>query len=223
MDLPGFGLTGPDQHDDYSIANYVRFVRAVLDSLHVTRAVLAGNSLGGAIAWSVALDDPARVARLVLVDAAGYPMHPTSVPIGLRIARSSVLGWLARYSLPRSVVESSVRNVFGDPSKVTPELVDRYYDLALRAGNRKALVARLKQLLDEPQVVRLRELHVPTLIMWGGNDRLFPLDNAERFHQDIAGSRLVVFAALGHVPQEEDPKATVRPLQSFLSDAPSPR
>ncbi len=218
MDLPGFGLTGPDPLNDYSLDNYVRFVRAVLDSLHVTRAVLAGNSLGGQIAWALALADSSRVARLVLVDAAGYPMHSTAVPIGFRIARTPVLNKLVRYSLPRSVVESSVRSVFGDPSKVTPELVDRYYDLARRTGNRGALVARYKQPSADSLAARLHELRVPTLIIWGGKDGLIPPDNAERFHRDIVGSQLVMFPALGHVPQEEDPVATVSAVKTFLAE-----
>ena len=218
MDLPGFGLTGPEPQGDYSITNYVRFVRAVLDSLHVRRAVLAGNSLGGAIAWAVALDAPERVAQLVLVDAGGYPDNSTAVPIGFRIARSPVFGWLARYSLPRSVVESSVRSVFGDPSRVTPELVDRYYDLTLRAGNRRAVVERFKQPPADSLIGRLSELRVPTLILWGGRDRLISPANAERFHHDIAGSRVVMFPGLGHIPQEEDPEATVGALGTFLRE-----
>lgn len=220
MDLPGFGLTGPDPRDDYSITNYVHFVRGVLDSLRVTRAVLVGNSLGGAIAWAVALDDTARVAQLVLVDAAGYPNNSTSVPIGFRLARTPVLSSLVRYSLPRRVVESSVRSVFGDPSKVTPALVDRYYDMTLREGNRQAVVARFRQPPADSLVSRLHELRVPTLIIWGGKDGLISPANAGRFHQDIAGSKLVIFPDLGHIPHEEDPSATVRALQTFLSELP---
>lgn len=217
MDLPGFGLTGPDPRDNYSITNYVRFMRAVLDSLRVTHAVFVGNSLGGAIAWAVALDRPARVAQLVLVDAAGYPNHTTAVPIGFRIARMPLLKRLVWYSLPRRVEEASVRSMFGDPSRVTPELVDRYYDLTLRTGNRGAVVARFRQPSANSLVLRRHGLRVPTLIIWGGRDGLISPGNAVRFHRDIAGSQLVVFPKLGHIPQEEDPAVTVRALQGFLA------
>lgn len=216
FDLPAFGLTGPDPHNDYSIAAYVRLVLAVMDRLAVQRFVLAGNSLGGQIAWGTALASPERVHQLVLVDAAGYDFVPTSVPIGFRIARTPGLRGVMEYVLPRGAVDSSVRNVYGDPGKVTRELVDRYYELTLRAGNRQALAHRLEQRLSGDEN-RIRELRVPTLILWGGKDRLIPPDNARRFATDIAGSRLVMFDELGHVPQEEDPQKTVVALRAFLA------
>ncbi len=120
--------------------------------------------------------------------------------------------------LPRSVVASSVRNVFGDPSKVTPALVDRYFDLTRREGNRAALVARFAQLRFDADTGLVRSIVQPTLIIWGGRDRLIPPDNARRFARDIAGSRLVMFELLGHVPHEEDPAATFVAVRAFLAD-----
>lgn len=215
FDLPAFGLTGPEPQNDYSIAAYVRFVAAVLDTLGVQSFVLGGNSLGGQIAWATALAMPQRVHQLVLVDAAGYPLQPQSVPIGFQIARMPVLRSLMEYVLPRGVVESSVRNVYADPSKVTPALVDRFYELTLRSGNRQALASRLDQRLSGEEA-GIKNVKVPTLIVWGGQDRLIPLDNAKRFEADIAGSKLVVFEDLGHVPQEEDAQKTVGALRAFL-------
>lgn len=218
FDLPGFGLTGPDPNSDYSIANYVRVSRAVLDSMHVRRAVVAGNSLGGAVAAALALDDTARVAKLVLVDAAGYPNKSTSIPIGFRIARIPVLRSILQFVLPRRIVEQSVRSVFGDPSKVTPALVDRYYDLTLRQGNRAAVVEsfRTRGSLDS-MGTRFVAIRVPTLILWGAKDGLISPNNAGRFHQDISGSELTVFSQLGHIPHEEDPVVTVQRLRNFLA------
>ena len=215
FDLPGFALTGPHPQDDYSIAAYVRFVVAVMDQLGVQRFVLAGNSLGGQIAWEVAHAHPQRVAQLVLVDAAGYVFEPKSVPIGFQIARSPLLQPLMRNTLPRGLVERSVRNVYGDAAKVTPDLVDLYYDMTQRAGNRRALGLRMQQIVPRAPE-RIATLKVPTLILWGGQDRLIAPENAQKFAKDIAGSKLVVFDALGHVPHEEDPAATVAPVKAFL-------
>jgi pimeloyl-ACP methyl ester carboxylesterase len=220
FDLPGFGLTGPHQQHDYRIDTYAAFVVAVLDALRVRQAVLAGNSLGGDIAWNTAVVHPQRVSALVLVDAAGYPFTPKSVPLGFRIASMPVVRDVMQHTLPRAVVASSVRNVYGDPSKVSQALIDRYMDLTRRAGNRAALGERMK-LARQFEPERIRRIAHPTLILWGRQDRLIPPDNAERFARDIAGSKLVVFQALGHVPQEEDPAATVAELQKFLSAAPS--
>jgi len=219
FDLPAFGLTGPNPNNDYSIAAYVRLVVGVVDKLGVKQFVLAGNSLGGQIAWSTALAQPQRVGKLVLIDAAGYPFQPASVPIGFRIARVPGVRVLMEQVLPRGIVDSSVRNVYGDPAKVTPELVDRYYELTLRAGNRKALAYRMDQRLSGDEA-GIKSLKVPTLILWGAKDRLIPVDSAERFVADIQGSKLVVFDALGHVPHEEDALKTVDVFKAFLA-APS--
>jgi pimeloyl-ACP methyl ester carboxylesterase len=217
FDLPGIGLTGPQPDADYRIERYVGFVAAMLDALGVSRCVLAGNSFGGQVAWETALANPGRVDRLILVDAAGYPFQPVSVPIGFRIARIPLLNSLMEFTLPRSVIEASVRNVYGDPAKITPELVDRYFELTLREGNRRALVQRFGQAPAGIHPDRIRALKIPTLILWGGRDRLLPPGDAQAFHRDIAGSRLIVFDELGHVPHEEDPAATVAAARQFLS------
>jgi len=216
FDLPGFGLTGPAPDGDYGMTAYVRFVTHVLDTLGAHRVVLVGNSLGGWIAWRVAVARPELVQRLVLVDAAGYPFESQSVPIGFRLARIPVLNKLVQRILPRSVVEGSVRNVFGDPAKVTPALVDRYYDMARREGNRAALVARFSQGRADPDTTAIRTIRQPTVIMWGERDRLIPPDNAVRFARDITGSRVLTFATLGHVPHEEDPVVTLAAVRRFL-------
>lgn len=215
FDLAGFGLTGPNSQNNYSIETYVSFVTAVLDKLGVQRFVLAGNSLGGQIALATAHALPKRVDKLVLVDSAGYAFTPESIPLGFRIARVPGLRGLVEVILPRGVVLDSVRNVYGDPGKVTPELVDRYYDLALRAGNRRALAKRFQQTMVSNSE-HIRALKLPTLILWGGKDRLIPPDNGREFARDIAGARLVVFDDLGHVPQEEDPERTVVEFKRFL-------
>ena len=219
FDMAGFGLTGPAPDSNYSMENYAAVLIALLDALGVERCVLAGNSLGGNVAWTAALQYPARVEALVLVDSAGYPFEAQSIPIGFRIARIPLFNKLMEQVLPRSIVESSVRNVYGDPSLVTPELVDRYFDLITRAGNRKALVERFSQTQPGPLVARIPELSLPTLILWGGQDRLIPPALADRFHQEIVGSTLVRFDELGHVPQEEDPLLTVNALKKFLASA----
>jgi pimeloyl-ACP methyl ester carboxylesterase len=225
-DLPGFGLTGPDPDHDYSMKRQVAVLIAVLDRLGVERAVIGGNSYGGGIAWQAALAHPERVAGLVLVDASGAPAPdaaavastaPRSVPIAFRLARMPLLRPLLVRVLPRAVIESSLRNVYGDPAKVRPELVDRYFDLATREGNRAALFERFGGRREPASTKPVSAITQPTLILWGARDRLIPLAAGERFHAAIPGSEFVVFDDLGHVPQEEDPVRTVAAVQAFLA------
>ena len=220
FDLPGFGLTGPfaGQYEagNYSGDAYARFVVDLLDALKVDRAVLGGNSLGGEVAWRTAYLAPPRVAALVLVDAAGPPFVPESMPLGFRMARIPVLNRISEVALPRALVEEGVKSVYGDPSKVTPELVDRYFELTLREGNREALRLRMQHLVAGEHAERIATLKQPTLILWGGRDKLIPPEIAQQFHRQIAGSQLVLFQDLGHVPQEEDPARSVQPVKAFL-------
>jgi pimeloyl-ACP methyl ester carboxylesterase len=216
LDLPAFGLTGPYPDGDYSVDRYAAFMRAFLDRMGVSKCVLVGNSFGGHVALATALADPVRVERLVLIDSAGYPMAPASIPLGFRIARIPLLNQFARVTLPRSIVAASVRNVYGDAARVTPEVIDRYYELTLREGNRTALGERIKHIETDVVTSQIPNVKVPTLILWGGRDRLIPLDAGKRFANDIAGSRLIVFDDLGHVPQEEDPARTLAAARDFL-------
>lgn len=217
FDMPGFGLTGPNPSGDYTLGAYVRFVDDVLARLDVKQAVVAGNSLGGEIAWLLAVHHPDRVAKLVLVDAGGYPFKPEGMPIGFKLARYSMLRPLMTHLLPRQMIVSSVRSVYGDPGKITPELIDRYYELTLREGNRAALVERFAQSPIGQYAALVPQIQQPTLILWGGRDHLIPPENARHFAQDIAASRAVMFDDLGHVPQEEDPVRTLAAIQSFIT------
>ena len=216
VDLPGFGLTGPTMDGNYQMPVYTHFMNSLMDTLQIKRAVLAGNSFGGDVSWQTAVDYPDRVSRLILVDATGYVTTADSVPIAFKIVQVPLLSKLLGSILPRSVIESSIRNVYADPNKVTSELVDRYYDLALRAGNRKAIAARFAQNKPGQNESAIKQIKVPTLILWGGLDRLITPDNAEKFHRDIAGSQVIIFENLGHVGHEEDPTATVAAVQAFL-------
>lgn len=232
MDLPGFGLTGPyagqwlnEDGGRYSLVNYAKFVVATLDALDVKQpVVLAGNSLGGQIAWetvdylktSASSSQSKRVAKLILVDSAGYDFKPIEMPKAFEAAEIALLSPITENTLPRFLLARDVRSVYGDPSKVTPELIDRYYELALREGNRRALGLRMR----EPRAIapeRIANITQPTLILWGGQDRLIPPSNAALFVRDIKGSQLVVFDKLGHVPHEEDAAQTVTAVQAFLA------
>jgi pimeloyl-ACP methyl ester carboxylesterase len=224
LDLPGFGLTGPytgryapaGAEPDYRGEAYAGFVLDVLNQLQVQRFVVGGNSLGGEIAWRVAALSGERVAQLILVDAAGLPQGPALVPLGWRLARTPGLAWLVEELLPRPLVAQGLAQVVGQPEKITPAQVDRYFELTLRAGNRTALTQRLRQWQPGEGAERINTLKLPTLILWGGRDALFPPAHGREFQQRIAGSQLVVFDDLGHIPHEEDPARTVVPVKSFL-------
>jgi pimeloyl-ACP methyl ester carboxylesterase len=224
FDLPGFGLTGPfsGQYaaEDYRGDTYAHFVLDVLAALKVNSAVIGGNSLGGEVAWRAVTLAPTRFTRLLLIDSSGYAFTPDSIPLGFRIARIPLLNQIGEHLLPRALVAASVANVYADDSRITEALVDRYYELTLREGNRHALGLRLQQLEPGAATDRLKIITVPTLVLWGGADQLIPVENARRFGGDIAGARVVVLDGLGHVPHEEDPARSLAPVLEFLEITP---
>ncbi|MDN3641823.1 alpha/beta hydrolase [Lutimonas halocynthiae] len=218
MDLPAYGLTGPFPDRNYSIDNYVIFIKNFLASLGIKKCRLAGNSLGGNIAWNFTLQYPDMVDKLILIDAAGYPASSKSIPIAFKIARIPVLNNMFTYISPRFIVESSVKNVYADKSKVTDIIVDRYFELSLREGNRQAFVDRLSFYDKVNAHLKIKNIQQPTLVLWGAEDLLIPIEKANLFHEDLPNDTLVIIKNSGHIPMEESPMESLKALRSFLKD-----
>ncbi len=215
LDLPGFGLTGPNATKDYSMDWYVPFLKAFLDRLDVPRAALAGNSFGGRIALEFACAHPDRVSKLVLIDSSGYASDARKL-LALRMADLPLLGRILKYDTPRFFVAMNVRETYGDPRRLTDEAIDRYYDMIRCRGNRETfgMLHRASGAADSSG--HIRALRLPTLILWGSEDRTLSPSLAARFHRDIPNSRVVIYQGAGHMPMEEIPEQTLRDVRAFL-------
>lgn len=220
LDLPAYGLTGPNPTSDYSQEFYATFINDFLTKLGVKQCIISGNSLGGSIAWNYAVKYPEKVSKMILVDAGGYAMKSKSVPIAFQVAGWPVIKNLFKYVTPRSIVQKSIENVYADKSKVTKTLVDRYFELSLREGNRQAFIDRMSEFRNKGilnvKTSQIKDLLMPTLIIWGDKDFLIPLEVGEKFHADLPNDTLVVFKNLGHTPMEEDAAKTVAVVKDFL-------
>lgn len=221
LDLPGHGLTGAVPGDDYSADGMAAFVEAFRKKLGLEHFFLAGNSMGGNVSFRYTLAHPGVVDKLVLVDSGGVnhllpPQKQPEVPFGMRLIRTPVLNRVAGVITPRSLVEKSVRAVFVDQDLVTNEMIDRYYELLRYPGNRRATRLRAAAPVDLSAVDRLGEIRAPTLILWGGADKLVPVEAAEIFHARIPGSRVVVYPDVGHIPMEEVAARSAADTLAFL-------
>lgn len=216
MDLPAYGLTGPFLDRVYSISNYVSFIHDFLVALDIDRCILGGNSLGGGIAWNVAVAHPDLVSKLILIDASGYPSEAQSIPIAFKMANIPVLKNIFKVITPKSVAKSSLENVYADKTKVTDELVDRYWELTLRPGNRQAFIDRIGTRRSNSNHESIKSITQPTLVLWGDKDLLIPQDNAHRFHEDLPNDTMVILKDVGHVPMEESPQESVKAVLFFL-------
>ena len=218
MDLPAFGLTGPFPDRDYSISHYTSFLKKFLIALNVKQCVLAGNSLGGEIAWNFTLEQPQMVKKLILIDAAGQPQASKSIPIAFKLGQTPVINKLLNYITPRFIVKASVEDVYFDKLKVTDSLVDRYFELTLRSGNRQAFVDRLK-ISSDSNYTNVKYIKQPTLILWGAKDLLIPIDNAFKFQSSLPNNILVIMEDTGHVPMEESPLERLGFVINFLNNS----
>jgi pimeloyl-ACP methyl ester carboxylesterase len=207
-DLPGFGRTGPRPDRDYRVRTYARMIARFMTALRLPHFAVAGNSLGGNIAWNLALDAPDRIDGLVLVNATGYPEK--SLPAGLRLARNPVLRPLLRRWLPRSATERGLREAVGPHSAIVDDaMVDRVHALMSRRGNRSAFVDFANT--DQPdRSAELRRIAVPTLVL-----RSAAIDG-QHFARDIPGARELVHPDGGHLLPEEDPDWVAAAIAGFL-------
>ena len=213
FDLPGFGLTGADPTGNYSDARSLEIIAAVMDRLGLARASLAGNSIGGRIAWKFAAAWPARTDRLILIAPDGFASP--GFEYGKAPEISATLK-LMRFVLPAAAVRMSLAPAYGDPAFLTDSLVRRYRDLMLAPGVRAAMLARLEQsILVAPEPL-LRTIHAPTLLMWGEKDQMIPFTNAADYQRLLPNATLKSYPALGHVPHEESPSETAAAAREFL-------
>ena len=214
MDLPAFGLTGPNEEGDYSIKNYRNFLNRFFQQLQIDTFYLAGNSLGGRIAWDYTIAHPEQVKKLVLLDAAGAP-NKRAEPAVFKLAKNPFTAFLLKNILPKSFIEKNIREVYFDDAKITQDLIDRYHALALRTGNRQAFIDRTKTPYKDAGD-RLAEIKCPTLIIWGKHDHWVPVEDAYFFEKEIPNNKLKIYDNAGHVPMEEIPEQTAKDAERFL-------
>jgi pimeloyl-ACP methyl ester carboxylesterase len=219
LDLPGHGLTGPDPKHRYRADQMAELLQRFVTQLDLSRFTVAGNSMGGQVAWRYTLAHPERVDHLILIDSAGLPREEPR-PFAFRMMSTPLLSSIGRWVSPRFVIARSLRDAYGNGARITEADVDLYQDLLLRQGNREATRERFAGSDDPNAAQRLPEIKTPTLILWGERDRWILPKYGERFHAAMAGSRLVVLPGLGHTGMEEDPDATVAQVRKFLEENP---
>ena len=219
VDLPGFGGSELPL-DNISIPGYGRFVDAFLGEIGVERAPIVGNSMGGFISAEVAVSHPSRVDKLILVSAAGLvTVRKGELALVKRLAPLFHYGtaraiarrehWVRRRGLRRAFLYGVARH----PDLLQPELC---YEVAGGAG-KPGFIDAFNAIIDYDFRDRLSDVTHPTLIVWGRNDRIVPVDGAHEYERLIAGSKKVIFEDTGHVPMIERPHRFNGLLEEFLS------
>lgn len=218
LDLPGFGLTGPSKAHDSTSAQYmVKMLDGFVSQLGLERFFIAGSSLGGYYAWNYAAVHPEKLYKMVLLDAAGYPQD---MPFWIGLASFPGVHWITPHMLPKWVLEWSAQSAYAQEDLLTDEARQRYFDLSQRRGNRESYVKHflhLREMAGDPSYSdKVKDVLVPTLLLWGQEDDWIPLDVMTQFHRDLAYSEYIVYEGVGHLPMEEIPVQSARDANHFF-------
>ena len=223
-DLPGFGGSAKPQAD-YSLAFFERFAAGLLDALGLERAAVVGNSLGGHIALRLALSEPGRVDALVLVDSAGlgrsatYALRSLTAPGYGELA----IAWAKTPPGAAARVWAKAHLLFAHPQLAPAPWTAEQYRLAQLPGFLEAALAALRAQLDlggqrEVLLDRLPHLRMPTLVVWGARDRVFPPSQAQDAVSRLPKGSLALIPDCGHMPHVECPDRFVAALDEFFAD-----
>jgi pimeloyl-ACP methyl ester carboxylesterase len=219
VDLLGFGYSGKPRNGEYTIAGQASFLIKLLESLGIRRATLVGSSYGGAVAAWCALDHPQRVEKLVLVGAVtnNQPLRYNL----MRLFGSPVLGDVVSPLLigSRRLLRRRMKRVYDRHALMVDEKRVDARHFPLRASGTQRAIIRTVRGWDAERISRDAHLiRQPVLLLWGENDIEIPLANGERLHEQIPGSRLVVFLDCGHQPHEEYPEEFTKLVADFCKE-----
>ena len=212
FDLPGHALTGARVDAAYSVDDTVAQVAALLEQIAPDHFVIGGNSLGGLVSWRYAAANPDAVDALVLISPGGYPNlgvgdEPAPVPGQVRLFLTTA---------PGAGIAAATGALYADPSRITPEQVERIGALMRVEGVGTALVERIEQFTLPDPNPGLRTIAAPALVIWGAQDRMIPATHGPRFAAAMGNAELMLLPDAGHMPQEERPEELATALRRFL-------
>lgn len=223
LDFKGFGASPKPKDKHYAIKEHAELAYQLIKELDLWQLTLVGNSFGGAVSLLVTIklyeESQRRLQKLILIDSGGYNQK---LPLHLKLLRAPGLGWLLIHLLPpKKSALFVLKNCYYSDKKITQPQIDTYARPIAERGGRHALLETAKQIIppDIDDLIRKYGLiDVPTLIIWGKQDEVIPLEIGEQLHDDIRPSRLETIDQSGHVPQEETPKEVIALVLDFLRE-----
>ncbi len=216
LDLKGFGWSEKPLEADYDTQTLMEDVNHWMAQMGLSDTIFVGNSLGGAIAVLLSQKYPQRIKKMVLIDAAGYPIKK---PVVFRLAQLPFATFFAGLIFGPWMIRQNLIEVFYNKEKVTKEKVHEYY-LRTNAPNGLAALIKTARSINfdknNPIAAAARDNPTPTLIIWGRQDRWIPLKVGYQFKNDMSNATLTIIERCGHIPQEEKPHDTARLIQEFI-------
>jgi pimeloyl-ACP methyl ester carboxylesterase len=214
FDMTSHGLTGPDPTGDYTQRRTLLLTERFIDALGLDQVTLGGTSMGGTVAIHYTAAHPERVERLIL-------LSPGSLEGREKKRRGTVprVGYVLKYILPRALPAAMLRSGFGDPTRLPDSLIDRWYDMWMRAGQREAQLDRLSQYEAGDIEGLIRSIRVPVLLLWGEANTTAVFEQSVEFRQLLANSvalKFISYPGVGHMAVEEAGAAIGKDVRRWL-------
>ena len=219
-DLPYFGLSEGFSDKITSYRRSAEVLKYILDKLSINSIHIAGNSLGGAIAWYFTSEYQIMVESLTLIDSV-YPIETENPEFFLeRIKKYSAFSDLLALYTPKFLLKNILKTAYGNPDNISDIEITRYYELLRKPGTRQALLSinRIDETI-ESYINRLESITIPTYIMWGEKDTWIPVETVSLFEEtlNIPEENIYIYSELGHVPMEEDSQTTIQDYITILN------
>jgi pimeloyl-ACP methyl ester carboxylesterase len=214
LDMSSHGLTGPDPTGDYTQERTLALTERFIDALGIRKLSLGGTSMGGTVAIHYTAAHPDRVDRLIL-------LSPGSLEGKEKMRSGGVpkVGYVLKYILPRALPAAMLRSGFGDPLRLPDALIDRWYDLWMREGQREAQLDRLSQYRAGDIEGVVRSIRVPVLLLWGEANRTAVFAQSVEFRELLKNAPSLTFISypgVGHMAVEEAGPETGRDVRAWL-------
>ena len=189
----------------------------MLTTLHIDSCYVMGNSLGGLMAWNLALNKPNTVKKLILFNSAGYDMTEVMKTANVTIFRNPLVQVLIKRGIPLFMSKDGLNRVLYNKTLVTKDRIQTVNDLWNRAGNLQQIM-NMASSNNYPDWEKIKNISCPTLIVWGRQDEIINPKYAAQFHKDIKQSHVIMYDSCGHVPMLEKPNLVKRDVLSFLQN-----
>ncbi len=223
LDMKGFGWSDKPRDAKYDPVSLMEDVNDWMDYMGLSKVTFVGNSLGGGIAFMMAIDHPDKVKRLVLIDPAIYPQKP---PLVIRMSTWPGAVFTSKLIFGRWMIRMNLHQVYYHRDWVTKEQVNAYYDRLRTENALYATIAVARAIVEtnpvtiEKYAEKMHEMKTHTLLIWGGEDRWIPIKNGYRLKKDLPNAILAVIPECGHIPQEEKPAETATLIKDFIMGKP---
>ncbi|MCC5793682.1 MAG: alpha/beta hydrolase [Chromatiales bacterium] len=215
VDMTAHGLTGPDPTGDYSLERTVDLTAWLVDALGLDRFTIAGTSLGGTVAIHYTARYPERIDRVILLSPGSlYGREMDAAGRGVPDAADI----LTRY-MPRALPAYMLRSRFGDPERVSEALIDQWYEMWMREGQRAAMLARLRSYSSADTIAAIESIEVPVLILWGEANPQAPIEQAAELAGLLVNAserRVLTYPGVGHMAIEEAGELIGRDVRAWL-------